>query len=87
MCYGKVRQSKQGAIMVIPELLFYMVTKIVAVKIRFGFSQPLLQAVSIVNTTRTIPVVYDFFVSGNKYRYRCYFLIPDKDIDFSKKPI
>ena len=48
---------------------FYIVTKIVAVKIRFGFSQPLLQAVSIVNTTRTIPVVYDFFVSGNEYRY------------------
>ena len=45
------------------------VTKIVAVKIRFGFSQPLLQAVSIVNTTRTIPVVYDFFVSGNESRY------------------
>ena len=44
-------------------------TKIVAVKIRFGFSQPLLQAVSIVNTTRTIPVVYDFFVSGNESRY------------------
>ena len=55
--------------MVIPELLFYMVTKIVAVKIRFGFSQPLLQAVPIVNTTRTIPVVYDFFVSGNESRY------------------
>ena len=45
------------------------VTKIVAVKIHFGFSQPLLQAVSIVNTNRTIPVVYDFFVSGNEYRY------------------
>ena len=45
------------------------VTKIVAVKIRFGFSQPLLQAVSIVNTNRTIPVVYDFFVSGNGSRY------------------
>ena len=45
------------------------VTKIVAVKIRFGFSQPLLQVVSIVNTTRTIPVVYDFFVSGNEFRY------------------
>ena len=65
----QVRQSEQGAIVVIPELLFYMVTKIVAVKIRFGFSQPLLQAVSIVNTNRTIPVVYDFFVSGNEYRY------------------
>ena len=45
------------------------VTKIVAAKIRFGFSQPLLQAVSIVNTNRTIPVVYDFFVSGNGSRY------------------
>ena len=45
------------------------VTKIVAAKIRFGFSQPLLQAVSIVNTNRTIPVVYDFFVSGNESRY------------------
>ena len=45
------------------------VTKIVAVKIRFGISQPLLQVVSIVNTTRTIPVVYDFFVSGNESRY------------------
>ena len=48
---------------------FYIVTKIVAVKIRFGFSQPLLQAVSIVNTNRTIPVVHDFFVSGNESRY------------------
>ena len=55
--------------MSIPELLFYMVTKIVAVKIRFGFSQPLLQAVSIVNTNQTIPVVYDFFVSGNEHLY------------------
>ena len=81
------KANRTGAVVVIPELHFYMVTKIVAVKIRIGNSQPLLQAVSIVNTNRTIPVVYDFFVSGNKYRYRCYFLIPDKDIDFSKKPI
>ena len=55
--------------MVLPELLFYIVTKIVAVKIRFGFSQPLLQAVSIVNTNRTNPVVYGFSISGNEYRY------------------
>ena len=60
---------RTGAVVAIPGLLFYIVTKIVAVKIRFGFSQPLLQAVSIVNTNRTIPVVYDFFVSGNEYRY------------------
>ncbi len=46
-----------------------IVTKIAAVKIRLGISQPLLRAVSIVNTNRTIPVVYDFFVSGNEYRY------------------
>ena len=69
MCYGKVRQSEQGTIVSIPGLLFYLVTKIAAVKICFGISQPLLRAVSIVNTNRTIPVVYGVFVSGNEYRY------------------
>lgn len=53
MCYGKVRQSEQKTVVAIPELLFYytaiyhqhIVTKIAAVKIRLGISQPHLLAV------------------------------------------
>ena len=36
---------RTGAVVAIPELLFYIVTKIVAVKIRLGISQPHLLAI------------------------------------------
>ena len=38
------RQAEQGKVRAIPGLLFYIVTKIVAVKIRLGISQPHLLA-------------------------------------------
>ena len=41
------RQAEQGEVVAIPGLLFYRVTKIVAVKIRLGVSQPHLLAETI----------------------------------------